>query len=110
MRKSYLVVAFALGVGIAMTACGDDGEPSPVDSGGGSDAVGSDAGGGSAALYDACTADTQCMSGLCRSFNMPAPGIQVCTQACSASMPCPMQNGAAVQCTNANVCRPPGAN
>lgn len=105
MRNSHLVFVFAL-VGSVVVACGDDGEPSPVDSGG----SGSDAGGGSAALYDSCTADTQCMSGMCRSFNMPSPGIQVCTQSCSASMPCPMQGGAAVQCTNASVCRPPMAN
>lgn len=107
MRKSHLVVALALVVGGVIAACGDDGEPNPTDGGGsGSDAAGS----GSAALYDACTADTQCMSGMCRSFNMPAPGIQVCTQACSGSMPCPMQGANAVQCTNASVCRPPMAN
>ena len=105
MRTAYVVVVFALG----LAACGDDGSPSPIDSGG----SGSDAGSGTActnALYDPCTDNTQCTSGNCRAFNMPAPGIQVCTQACSANTPCPMQNGVAVTCTNAGVCRPAAAN
>jgi hypothetical protein len=99
MRNSHLVIALAL----ACVGCGDDGSPGPSDA----------AGSGSActnALYDPCTDPSQCMSGNCRSFNMPAPGIQICTQACDSGNPCPMQNGAAVQCTNANVCRPSAAN
>lgn len=104
MRTTYPVFVFVLG----LTACGDDGQPSPIDSGG----SGSDAGSGTActnALYDPCTDPSQCMSGNCRMFNMPSPGIQICTQACSASAPCPMQNGQAVECTMAGVCRPPAA-
>ncbi len=108
MRNSYVVIAFALGVA-SVAGCGDDGgEPSPNDSG-----TGSDAGSAAActnALYDPCTDNAQCMSTNCRSFNMPAPGIQVCTQQCDANNPCPMQNGQAVQCTNAGVCRPLAAN
>lgn len=97
MRNSHFAV-LALIAGVA--ACGDDGSPNPVDGGGS----------GSAALYDTCTDSSECMSGNCRMFNMPSPGIKVCTQSCNASTPCPMQNGAAVECTNASVCRPPGAN
>ncbi|MFN0247754.1 MAG: hypothetical protein ACKV2T_12780 [Kofleriaceae bacterium] len=111
MKNSHVVVALAIAVAGAV-ACGDDGSPSPSDGGG--SGSGSDAGGSGTActnaLYDPCTDPSQCMSGNCRQFNMPAPGIQVCTQACSAGNPCPMQNGQPVECTNSMVCRPPAAN
>jgi hypothetical protein len=58
--------------------------------------------------YDTCTSNTQCTSGNCRAFG--SAGIQVCTQACSASMACPTQNGAAVSCNNMGLCRPTAAN
>ena len=95
---------------LVLGACGDDGgsEP-PIDASGSADA-----GGGSActnALYDPCTDNTQCTSGNCRAFNMPSPGIQICTQTCDANTPCPPPaGGATVQCTNAGVCRPTAAN
>lgn len=59
-------------------------------------------------LYDSCTANTGCMSNNCKLFS--SAGIQVCTQACSASNPCPAQNGAAIPCNNMGVCRPNAAN
>jgi hypothetical protein len=103
MRKSHLVVVVAIGIA-SVVACGDDGSPSPSDGGGSGSAC-------TNALYDPCTDASQCMSGNCRMFNMPSPGIQVCTQACSAGTPCPMQNGQAVECgSNSNVCRPTAAN
>lgn len=58
--------------------------------------------------YDPCTANDQCMSNNCRLFNMQ--GIQVCTQTCNATTPCPMQNGQPVQCNNNGLCRPDVAN
>lgn len=114
MMVAMTKLALAL---LVLAGCGDDGSPAPIDAAAGSDAGGSDAPGLDAAgtactnaLYDPCTDNTQCTSGNCRAFNMPAPGIQVCTQACSANTPCPMQNGVAVTCTNAGVCRPAAAN
>ena len=60
-------------------------------------------------IYDACTGTTgNCMSGMCKAFN--SAGFSVCTQACSASNPCPTQNGAAVPCNNMGICRPSAAN
>lgn len=112
MRTSHLVFVGVLGLAAIGSACGDDGSPSPGDASG-SDAAGSDAGSANActnALYNPCTGVAQCTSGNCRMFNMPSPGIMVCTQACAANNPCPMQNGVAVECTNAGVCRPPAAN
>lgn len=112
MRKSHLVVVFALGAAAAIGgACsGDDGSPAPGDGPG----TGSDAGSSAActnALYDPCTDNSQCTSGNCHMFNMPSPGIKVCTQACSTTTPCPMQNGMAAECgTNSLICRPPAAN
>ena len=99
MRTSHFVIVFALALG----ACGDDGGSAPIDSGGSGSAC-------TNALYDPCTDNAQCTSNNCRSFNMPSPGIQICTQACDANNPCPQQNGATVQCTNAGVCRPSAAN
>ncbi|MDB4963051.1 MAG: hypothetical protein JWP01_3050 [Myxococcales bacterium] len=58
--------------------------------------------------YDTCTSNAQCTSGNCRAFG--SAGFQVCTQACSAGTPCPMQNGAAVSCNNMGLCRPTAAN
>jgi len=60
------------------------------------------------AIYDSCTTSNQCMSNNCKLFNQDQ--IQVCTQACSAAAPCPMQNGVAAQCNNMGICKPPAAN
>ncbi len=59
-------------------------------------------------VFDACTSNTQCMSMNCKLFS--GDGIQVCTQACSAATPCPMQNGAATTCNNMGICKPAAAN
>ncbi len=59
-------------------------------------------------VYDSCTTNTQCMSMNCKLYDQDA--IQVCTQACDASHPCPMQNGAAATCNNRGLCKPPTAN
>ena len=65
-------------------------------------------------VYDSCNPSaSNCMSGLqCKNYPMPQPGFNVCipTTACSASNPCPMQNGQAVTCNNMGLCKPNGAN
>ena len=53
------------------------------------------------ALYDPCSQEHDCLSGLCQPF----AGDQVCSQACDGVTPCP---GGAT-CTNA-VCEPAVAN
>ena len=85
---------------LALAACGgsDDGAsdgtlidagPAPVCSG---------------AIYEPCTADTDCMSGVCRQFNAIG-GIFLCTQACGAG--CPTLDGAAVECNKmGTACKP----
>ncbi|MCX5742709.1 MAG: hypothetical protein NT062_09455 [Proteobacteria bacterium] len=93
--------------GIDAPAAGLDGPVSTIDA----PPVTVDAPAGNActgAAYDPCTAAGQCLSGNCKLFS--SAGIQVCTQACSAANPCPMQNGAAVPCNNMGVCRPQTAN
>lgn len=55
-------------------------------------------------LYDGCTSDDDCESGLCKLYSNRM--VQVCTQACSATSPCPPQNGVAVDCNNMGLCRP----
>ena len=90
---------------IAAACSSSDGDPKPM-----TDAA-IDAPGGAActgAIYDPCTSNTQCMSGNCRLFM--GDGIQVCTQACSAAMPCPMAGSTAVACNNMGICKPPAAN
>ena len=59
-------------------------------------------------LYDGCTADDQCESGLCKLYSNRM--VQVCTQPCSATNPCPSQNGVATTCNNMGLCRPEAPN
>jgi len=61
------------------------------------------------AVYDPCTAATQCTSGNCHLFEQS--GFQVCTQACSATNPCPMDSaGMQGTCNNMGICKPTRAN
>ena len=60
------------------------------------------------ALYDVCTGNAGCMSANCKLFN--GSGFMACTQACSASNPCPTQGGAAVPCNNMGICKPSAPN
>lgn len=59
-------------------------------------------------VYDSCTSNAGCMSMNCHLYD--GDGIQVCTQTCSSSNPCPMQNGQAATCNNKGICKPPAAN
>ena len=59
-------------------------------------------------LYDSCTTNAGCMSNNCHLYAQDA--IQVCTQACDATHPCPTLNGMAASCNNMGICKPPGAN
>lgn len=59
------------------------------------------------ALYDQCATEHDCMSNDCRTFM--GDGFQACTQGCSAANPCPDQDGAAVECNNMGICKPPAA-
>ena len=57
------------------------------------------------AIYDPCTTAAQCMSMNCHNYS--GNGFQVCTQTCSSSNPCPMQDGVAVACNGMGNCKPP---
>jgi len=59
-------------------------------------------------LYDSCLTNAGCTSMNCKLFDKE--GIQVCTQTCSSSNPCPNQNGAPASCNNRGICKPPAAN
>lgn len=59
-----------------------------------------------AKVYDLCRDEHDCTTANCRPFG----SIQVCTQACSDTAPCPNDaNGNTVACTNA-LCQPTVAN
>ena len=61
------------------------------------------------AVYDTCTTNDQCGSQNCHLFNGSA--LQVCTQTCNATTPCPNDaSGATVACNNMNICKPSVAN
>jgi len=61
------------------------------------------------AVYDTCTADAQCSSQQCHLYS--ANALQVCTQACSAAVPCPPDStGAPVTCNQMGNCKPGVAN
>jgi hypothetical protein len=60
-------------------------------------------------VYDNCSNNTQCMSQNCHLYSKDA--IQVCTQSCSASNPCPNDvNGTPGQCNNMGICKPSKGN
>ena len=57
------------------------------------------------AVYDPCASNSQCMSGMCHLYS--GAGFQVCTQACSATMPCPNDSsGATIACNQMGNCKP----
>lgn len=57
------------------------------------------------AVYDNCNVNADCDSNNCKLFS--GDGIQVCTQACSASEPCPDDaNGNPGSCNNKGICKP----
>jgi len=89
---------------LVLTACGGDD--------GGSQATPDAATSGPActkALYDNCVTATDCMSGNCH-FYMQS-NFTVCTQACSASNPCPNDSsGQPGVCNNMGICKPAVAN
>jgi len=65
------------------------------------------------AIYDPCATEHDCGTGTtCRTFSDTTPAIEVCSQPCSASSPCPADStGAAGTCdATLNLCRPAKAN
>ncbi len=58
-------------------------------------------------LYDKCQSEHDCTSNQCQNF--VADGFQVCTQGCSAALPCPDNNGVAVPCDSMGYCKPAAA-
>jgi hypothetical protein len=90
---------------LCVAACPADGTTQQPDAA----SVGPDAPGApcTGALYDTCTSDTQCDSHNCQVFS--AVNLHVCSQACSATNPCPMKDGMAVPCTANGFCRPAGS-
>ena len=101
-----------LAVALAAAACGGDDGPSDgtaLDAG--VDAVAAPVCSG--AVYEPCTDDASCTSGMCRQFNMLG-GQFLCTQACTGG--CPAINGSPVICntmgtyckaTQVATCTPP---
>src|SRR5512140_390153 len=61
------------------------------------------------ALYDDCGSEHDCMTNDCHTFTQE--GFNACVQQCSATLPCPDQNGTAVPCDTAlGVCKPAAHN
>jgi hypothetical protein len=58
-------------------------------------------------LYDLCLEEHDCMSNSCPNF--ASAGIQVCSQACTDTMPCPDSPMGPATCDMGH-CRPPVAN
>lgn len=57
-------------------------------------------------VYDNCTDNSQCMSGMCHLFSGE---FQVCTQACTANdnSTCPQSAGGTTpKCNNRGICKP----
>jgi hypothetical protein len=61
------------------------------------------------ALYDNCVNNTDCTSNNCHFYQQS--NFTVCTQACSASNPCPNDSsGQPGSCNNMGICKPAVAN
>ena len=86
---------------LTLAACGSSEHTTQIDAPSGPPCTG--------AVYDSCTTNAQCGSMNCHDYmgNM----LHVCTQACSASAPCPNDStGAAVACNMMGNCKPSVAN
>ena len=59
---------------------------------------------GNAALFDACTGNDDCESGICHNF--PQQGGMLCTQLCESANDCPPPS---TGCNGMGYCKPPGA-
>jgi hypothetical protein len=58
------------------------------------------------ALYDNCASEHDCMSNDCRTYTQE--GYNVCTQQCTATVPCPDIDGTPVTCDTASgACKTP---
>jgi hypothetical protein len=87
---------------LAIHACGgSNGTPPTPDAPSGPPCTG--------AVYDSCATPDQCSSQNCHLYNNNA--LQVCTQACSGTVPCPNDStGAVVACNMMGSCKPAVAN
>ena len=56
------------------------------------------------AVYDLCAEEHDCTSMVCQNFG--AEGFQVCSQACSGSMPCPNDRDGNPGTCESGVCKP----
>ena len=88
---------------LVLTACGGDdgGSAATPDAAAGPACTG--------ALYDNCVNPSDCMSGMCQFYQQS--NFTVCTQACSASNPCPNDSsGNPGTCNQKGICKPAAAN
>ena len=87
---------------LALVACGGgSGSPPAPDAPAGPACTG--------AIYDTCATSDQCMSMSCHPYT--AAGLQVCTQVCNATTPCPNDAaGQPVACNMMGNCKPSVAN
>jgi hypothetical protein len=61
------------------------------------------------AVYDVCVNPSDCMSQNCHFYDKS--NFTVCTQACNASNPCPVDSsGQPGTCNNMGICKPAAAN
>lgn len=101
-------LSIAVALGWLIAACSSHSTSSLVDAAVHMDGAGSACTG---AVFDPCTDNTQCMSGICHLYMMA--NIQVCTTACTAgnNSTCPLDStGANGTCNNMGICKPAKAN
>jgi hypothetical protein len=88
-----LAIVFGVALGTVIFACSDDSGTIPDADPAAPVCIGN--------VYDNCTSNEQCLSGMCHLFSGE---FQVCTQTCSASNPCPATN--TEKCNNRGICKP----
>lgn len=98
MRLLRLVASLALALTLCLAAgCGGS-TGAPTDDGGSGD------GGGTQALFSACTDNSQCQSGLCTQTSYDRSPTPICTFKCDASNMNPM---CPMGCNPKGYCRKP---
>jgi hypothetical protein len=76
---------------VAMLGCTGSAPPTPVDGSGGVCTK---------VLYDPCATEHDCTAGACHTFTTGGSAVEVCTQSCSSTAPCPNDStGAPGTCT-----------
>ncbi len=85
LKRILCALALTLPLAAAAVGCGGTGDPGALSTDGGTDDAATNL-----ALFTACTANTQCASGLCTQISYDRSPTPICTYQCDANDQNPM--------------------